>query len=363
MVRRKRAGRIVREARRVAPQAARMMDANLNRASEALRVLEDGARFSDPPQASTAALLKQWRHFLRGIVKRYGGVNLEFLAARQAAQDPGRAGGIRSGYQSFEDLKAANWRRLFEALRSLEETARGFSLPAAREFSRLRFAAYEVEKRSRLADRRAQSLNSVRLYLVATPRPGWSPERFVRVVSEAVQGGTEMVQLRVKEGSDRAVVRLARRLRRATRRLGALFIVNDRADLAVLVEADGVHVGQQDMTVADARRLVGEGRLVGVSTHSVRQALAAARAGADYVGFGPIYPTPTKPGRRAIGLADLPAVARRLTIPFFVIGGISTGTLAPVRRAGARRVSVSSAILDAADPRRAARQILQGLKT
>lgn len=340
---------------------ARLVDANANRAAEALRVLEDWHRFSGPPADRFARRIKDLRHGLSAAVRGLGIPRDALLSARDAAGDAGREGGVRSGHAGAEGLLAANWRRFAEAARSLEEAARLVAFPRARAFQRLRFAGYALERRSGLGLSRASRLARARLYLIATPRSGWGAARLARAVSAALRGGADMVQLRVKEGADREILALARLLRTLTTRAGALFLVNDRPDLALLAGADGVHVGQEDLPVAAARRVVGERAVVGLSTHSAAQARAAERAGADYVGFGPLYATPTKPGRRAIGLSDLGRVTRGLGIPVFAIGGISPESAGRVRRAGASRVSVSSAILDSPDPERAARRILAGL--
>lgn len=340
--------------------ALRIVDANLNRAREALRVLEDAQRFGGDPSA--AAALRDLRRSLAHAAARLGAPRAALLATRDTARDPGRGeAGVARRHANLAALAAANWGRLTEALRSLEEASRLFSVSAARTFARARFTAYRVEREATLGRVRSARLARARLYLVATPRRGWSAARLARVVRRALAGGAGIVQLRIKGASDRAVLAAAQRVGRICARAGALFIVNDRPDLAVLACADGVHVGQGDLSVAQARRIVGSGRIVGVSTHSARQALAAQAAGADYVGFGPLHATPTKPGRRPVGLATLPRLARRMTIPVFAIGGVSPRTVARVARAGAARVAASAAILDARDPRAVARAILRGL--
>lgn len=337
---------------------ARLVDANANRAAEALRVLEDWHRFSGPPADRCAGAIKDLRHGFSAAVRGLGISRDALLSARDAAADAGREGGVRAAHAGAEGLLAANWRRFAEAARSLEEASRLVSVARARAFQRLRFAGYALERRSGLGLSRAARLARTRLYLIATPRPGWGAARLARVVAAALRGGVDLVQLRVKEGADREILALARPLRVLTARVGIPFIVNDRPDLALLAGSDGVHVGQEDLPVAAARRVLGERAIVGLSTHSAAQARAAERAGADYIGFGPLYATPTKPGRPAIGLSDLGRTTRDLPFPVYAIGGVTAGTAARVRRAGAARISVSSAILDSPDPERAARAVL-----
>ncbi|MFD2330033.1 thiamine phosphate synthase [Cohnella sp. GCM10020058] len=170
------------------------------------------------------------------------------------------------------------------------------------------------------------------------------------VMEAAIAGGADIVQLRDKEGSPAQRLAKAKLLRALTRRHGALFIVNDDAELALAADADGVHLGQDDMPLPEARIKVGAGKLIGISTHTLAQALEAERGGADYVGVGPVYPTPTKPGRAAVTTAYVSQAAMQLRIPFFAIGGISPATADDVLAAGARRLCAVSAVVGQLDP-------------
>ena len=200
-------------------------------------------------------------------------------------------------------------------------------------------------------NRRAR-LERARLYLVCDARPA----QFLRA---ALAGGVDVLQLRDKAAGDEAILRAAGTFRECCDEAGALFVVNDRPDLAVAADADGVHVGQDDMAVQDARAVVGPDRLIGRSTHSARQLDAAH--GVDYVAVGPVHATPTKPGRPAIGLAPIRHAAAHARVPWFAIGGIDGATIGPVLDAGARRVVVVRAIADAPDPELAARELRTAL--
>lgn len=189
-----------------------------------------------------------------------------------------------------------------------------------------------------------------RLYLITGARPGL--ESFLEA---AVRGGVDLVQLREKTLDDRELLPVLEEARAITRRLGVPLVVNDRPDLAVLVGADYVHVGQDDMPTEAARRF---GIPVGLSTHS-RDELDAAEA--DYVGVGPVYATPTKEGRPAVGLELVRYAAEHARVPWFAIGGIDAGNLADVVAAGATRIAVVRAIGDAEDPERAARELRAAL--
>jgi thiamine-phosphate pyrophosphorylase len=174
----------------------------------------------------------------------------------------------------------------------------------------------------------------------------------------AMQGGVKIVQLREKNMNDRDLVAKGRRIREWTREFDTLFIMNDRPDMAVLTDADGVHVGQDELTVKDARRIVGPDKLVGVSTHNIEQARQAVLDGADYIGVGPVFPTTTKRFEAYAGLEFVKQVAAEIRLPFFAIGGINLNNASQVAEAGASGIAVSSTICGAADPQAATRELM-----
>jgi thiamine-phosphate pyrophosphorylase len=201
----------------------------------------------------------------------------------------------------------------------------------------------------------AARLAKARLYVVTVAAHG--PAQLLDVVRAACTGGADLVQLRRKGDDGLETLRLAERCRAVTAGAGVLFVVNDRLDVAMAADADGVHLGQSDLPVAAARRLW-PGRIVGRSTHTVEQALQAEREGADYIGVGPVHATPTKPGRPAVGLEHVRAAAAQVHIPWFAIGGIDAANAAAVIAAGARRLAVVRAVCDARDVETAARELL-----
>jgi len=205
------------------------------------------------------------------------------------------------------------------------------------------------DRRERLAD--------ARLYLVCDARPGGA--QVEPLLRAALTGGVDVVQLRDKELDDCSLLGAATTFRRLCDEHGALFLVNDRPDLAVTAGADGVHVGQDDMPVEGARRVVGPDRLVGLSAHTPEEIDEAA--GADYIGVGPVHVTPTKPGRPATGPSLVEHAARYARVPFFAIGGIDTGNVGEVVSAGATRIAVVRAIVEAGDPEAAARRLRTAL--
>jgi len=204
---------------------------------------------------------------------------------------------------------------------------------------------------------RRERLALARLYLVIEARPhGREPDA---LLAAALRGGVDIVQLRDKELRDEELVRVSASFRRACDAYGALFVLNDRPDLVEACGADGVHVGQDDEPVASARALVGPELLVGLSTHS--RAEMDAATGADYIGVGTIFATPTKPESNAAGLELVRIASEAARVPWFAIGGIELANVALVAEAGARGIAVVRAIRDAPDPEAAARALRAAL--
>jgi thiamine-phosphate pyrophosphorylase len=213
------------------------------------------------------------------------------------------------------------------------------------------------------AERRAR-LAAARLYLVcpATAGPrGSDSSGLPDLLRGAVSGGVDVVQLREKDLPDDELVALANAARALCERLGALLIVNDRPSVALEAGADGVHVGQEDMPVAEVREMVGPDMLIGLSTHAPQEIDAVDGALVDYIGVGPVHETPTKPGRPAVGLELIRYAAAHAEVPFFAIGGLHAGNLAAAIDAGASRVCVLRAVSGAEDPERAARALRAAL--
>jgi thiamine-phosphate pyrophosphorylase len=212
-----------------------------------------------------------------------------------------------------------------------------------------------------LGAERRERLAAARLYLVcdSSPRGRSLPD----VLHPAIAGGVQVVQLRDKHLPDDELVAVANAAHVLCERLGALLIVNDRPLVAREAGADGVHVGQDDMPVAEVREMLGPDMLIGLSTHATGEIDAALPSAADgtplvdYIGVGPVHETPTKPGRPAVGLELVRYAAANAAVPFFAIGGLNAGNLAELVDAGASRVVVLRAIADAEDPERAAKQL------
>ncbi|HID24185.1 MAG TPA: thiamine phosphate synthase, partial [Planctomycetaceae bacterium] len=351
----------------------RMLDAAANRAGEGLRVIEDFARFALDDIHLTEEL-KALRHELTDVLRIIPAD--ERLAARDTQADVGTTVTTPSESEraSVADIVRSNFKRLQESLRTLEEcskraqelweAAKNVSPAAVLKLSerleQIRYRVYTLEKAVLGTQHSRERLAECSLCLLATS--SLCRQGLERVVRESLDAGVSMIQLREKELPDCEVLRLARDVRQWTRRRGALFIVNDRPDIALLADADGVHVGQDDLSVYDARRIVGPDRLVGLSTHSIGQARQAVLEGAVYLGVGPVFSSSTKQFENLAGLELVRQVAAEITRPWFAIGGIGPENLDALRAAGAVRIAVSAAICRAQYPRDAARQLLDQLE-
>lgn len=205
---------------------------------------------------------------------------------------------------------------------------------------------------------RADRLAGCLLYLVTPGRP--AAGELNEFLPRVLEAGVDIVQLREKDAVDRTLLSFCEVVRRRTREFGAAFIVNDRVDVALASGADGVHLGQQDLPAAEARRQMGGG-LIGLSTHSPAQLRAALATEADYAAVGPVFPTPTKPGRPATGCELVRFASAFWQTPVFAIGGIHPGNVGSVIEAGARRVCVVRALTEASDPAEQARRLKSAL--
>ena len=334
----------------------RIIDANANRAREALRVAEEAARFAlERPDLAEA--LKRLRHDLRAAIDRLDARAL--LAARDTAGDVGTAISTASERtrSGTADVARAAFKRLTEALRAIEEYGKTLDAEMAAAVERIRYRTYDLEKRFDEASRPESRLAAGGLCVLITEsicRRPWQ-----EVLRAALAGGAAAVQVREKDMPDGRLLARARQVTRAAHEAGAMAIINDRPDIAVLAAADGVHVGQGDLAPNEVRRIVGPDRIVGVSTHSLAQALAAAEAGADYIGCGPMFQSTTKPQEVIPGPALAAEVTRQAGLPVMAIGGITAENASQILAAGAGWLAVSSAVCSAADPEAETRRMVE----
>jgi thiamine-phosphate pyrophosphorylase len=328
----------------------RILDANLDRAREGLRIVEEWCRLGLNHQP-LAEECKQIRQEL---------AQWHSWELRQARDTPNDVGTELSHPQeevreSIEQLLQANLCRTQEALRVLEEYGKLYEPQMSAACKQMRYRVYTVES-NLLNSYRYQQLHNSTLYLVTSPS-----EQLLSVVDAALQAGLTLVQYRAKELDDLIRLEQAQQLCQLCHQYGALFIINDRVDLAVAVDADGVHLGQQDIPVAFAREMLGEQKIIGRSTTNKQELASAIAEGVDYVGVGPVYETPTKPGKAAAGFDFISYAAAKCPIPWFAIGGIDSNNIHEVIAAGGQRVAVVRAIMQAEEPKLVTRQLLTQL--
>ena len=340
-------------------RVARLIDANLDRAREGLRVIEDWCRFGLDRQ-DLVVPLKDWRQQL-------GQLHADcYRQARSTATDTA-AGLSHPAQQNRTDstqILKANASRVQEALRVIEEFARSGDSELARTAAHVRYALYDHEVRILEAcgqNQRRQRLERSRLCLITSPGDNEASSEMLKRVELALQAGVSLVQYRCKQGADALRLQEARQLAGLCQAHQALLVINDRIDLALLVNADGVHLGQEDLPHSEARQLMGPDKLIGRSTHRLEQLLVAQEEGADYLGVGPVYATATKADRKPAGLDWVRQAEHSARVPWFAIGGINGDNITEVLTAGASRVAVVSAIMEASDPAAAARQLLTQL--
>jgi thiamine-phosphate pyrophosphorylase len=336
----------------------RILDANYNRASEGLRVVEDYCRFALSDRG-LAERCKQLRHALAAAMAELP--EWQRLAARDAAADVGAqiTTPAERRRASLAAVAGASWGRIEQALRAIEEYAKLLSPRLAEEAKRLRYDSYTLAKATATTSQGQERLHAARLYVLVDGDGTY--EALETLAASLVQAGVDILQLRNKQLADRELLKRARILRSVTAGTKTLFIMNDRPDLALLSQADGVHVGQEELSVAEVRRVVGPDLLVGVSTHDISQARQAVLEGASYLGCGPTFPSATKRFAAFPGLAFLREVADEISLPAFAIGGITAENLADVLATGFTRVAASGAILGAPSPSLAAATFLNRL--
>ena len=337
----------------------RLLDASANRAREALRVIEDYVRFVLDDGHLTERL-KTLRHELTSALAELS--MSDRLAVRDTQADVGTTISTDAELvrQDAADVLAANFTRLQETLRSLEEFGKIDNVIPSQVIEQLRYETYTLHKAVQGTVESLNRLDGTRLYVLVDGRSDF--HAFDKLVSSLVEAGVDVIQLRDKTLADRELLERARRLRDLTASTNTLFVMNDRPDLAVLAAADGVHVGQEELTVRDVRQIVGPRMLVGVSTHNLDQARQAVLDGASYLGVGPTFPSGTKSFSEFPGVEFARSVASEIRLPAFAIGGIDASNLDEVLATGISRVAVSGAVLAASNPADAARNLLDRLK-
>lgn len=335
----------------------RMIDANFNRAREALRGMEEYCRFLLDDKALSGQA-KQFRHRLCEAIGRLDAARL--LAARDVVGDVGRGLTIdgQLSRACLADCFTAAAKRASEALRVLAETTQTINAEVAAVCEQVRFGVYDLEKAVFIVAFKRDKLDRIRLYVLVNADANTTDAAVLELTRRCIAGGADAVQLRAKGIPDHRFLELAKEFVTACCTGGAVSIINDRADIAVLAGADGVHLGQEEIPPQAARTLEKRPLLLGGSTHSAAELEAAIEAGFDYVGVGPCFASLTKPHLTPAGLDYARLAVQQLVgtgIRPVAIGGIAEFHLLDLLKTGIDAIAVSSAVLK--DPENACRRL------
>ncbi|MGD2094405.1 MAG: thiamine phosphate synthase [Phycisphaerales bacterium] len=334
----------------------RIIDANFNRAREAVRMVEEFCRFTLNSSPLTERA-KRIRHELSSAINKLDAGRI--IAGRDVPGDIGLGKTVDEQLErgNLRDCFTAGCKRLTEALRVLAEVSQTLDGPVADTIEKLRYAAYTLEKDIVLFSDVFEKFKRVRLYIIITEN---LPLDVVSLACKCADSGADCIQLRAREINDDKLFGIASTFVRICKDAGVLSIINDRADIAVAAGADGVHLGQNDLPVAQARDLQLSPLIIGKSTHSLEQLRAACKELPAYAALGPVFATETKRTARPVGLDYVRRAAELLVdtgISSVAIGGINLDNVGDVLKAGARTIAVCAAVTKAVDVRKACREL------
>jgi thiamine-phosphate pyrophosphorylase len=338
----------------------RIIDANLNRLAEGLRTLEEIARLV----LDNAALTQQLKTLRHDLIRGDLPFNLELLRSRAAQEDVGADLEV-SGESKSKDLPlivVANSRRAQESLRVLEEMAK---LPEAvpgldsDKFKQARFEVYTLEQTLVTRLLRRDKVKKVSGLYVIIDTQALGGRSHLEAARKVIEAGVKVIQFRDKESEKRQVLPIARELQSLCKEHDVLFIMNDYLDIALAAEADGLHIGQEDLPVKAARKLLPADKILGASAATPEEVREAEEGGADYIGVGCVFPTSSKDDVRLVGVERVRQIKAAARIPVAAIGGINISNTREVMEAGADSICVISAVLNAPDITRAAREIIE----
>jgi len=341
-----------------------MIDANLNRCSEGLRVLEDVARFL----LNDAELCQRLRTLRHDLARETESLSIELLSQRDAGHDVGHLSSREkklnmktTSLQGLLDLVTANAKRVEESLRVVEELAKLPEISSvlnSASFEQARFALYTLERDLISRILRRDKIKRISGLYVILDRQFLAGRDELDITKQIIEGGARVIQLRDKQSKRGELLLVAQKLRELCSQADVLFIINDYLDLAMAVDADGLHVGQEDLPLPVVRRELPIDKIVGCSVTTLSQATKAQAEGADYIAVGSIFPTTTKKEAILVGVDILKELKRTASIPLVAIGGINQNNVGEVVAAGADAVAVISAVLGEKDVRGAVRKLV-----
>ena len=331
-----------------------IIDANLDRAREGLRVLEDWARFG-LGKSDLVVRIKNNRQIL-------GKNHLEiYKKSRNHIEDQckGLSHDEQNNRKNPQEIICSNSARVQEALRVIEEFSRDHNNNLSKIASDIRYEIYTLEIELLDLNNRKEAqliISENNLYSITDQR-----ENLLEMIEKILLGGVKIIQHRFKEGNDKDHFKKAIQIKSLCKKYNSLFIVNDRVDIAIASNADGVHIGQDDIDIITARKLLGISKIIGVSANNSTEITNAIKNGCDYIGIGPVFQTLTKKNKAPLGIEKIKALTKDLNIPWFAIGGINKANISSLKNNGINKVAVVSGLLNSEDPKQEAIIILKEL--
>ncbi len=333
---------------------AQIIDANLDRAREGLRVLEDWARFA----LGRKDLVKSFKNFRQTLGKNHLQVYKE---SRNFNND--KCTGLSHPEQfkrnNVSSIISSNAARVQEALRVIEEFSRGHNQILCEISSDIRYEIYNLEiilleAHSNYSLRKI--LNENDLYFITL-----DTENLFEKIKNILEAGVKIIQLRFKEGKDYDNLQFAIKVRELCNKFGAIFLINDRVDIALACKADGVHLGQDDIDIKSARNILGFSKIVGISASNEHDIKKAIHDGCDYLGIGPVFPTSTKKGKIPLGIDTVKSLTKDISIPWFAIGGIKQDNIALLKENNISKVAIITDLINTKNPKEKAIMIINSL--
>ena len=331
-----------------------IIDANLDRAREGLRVLEDWARFGLGKE-NCVERIKNFRQIL-------GKNHLQiYKQSRNYIED--RCKGLTHKEQfkrkTPEQVISSNSSRVQEALRVIEEFSKYHNNELSKIASEIRYEIYTLEIELLNLSKQNNSmkiLNENDLYVITDPK-----ENLLNTIEDILIAGVKIIQYRFKTGTDKDHLEEAIKIKKICKKYNSLFIINDAVDIALAVDADGIHLGQNDLDMKTARRLLGHSKIIGISANNEIDISNALKEGCDYIGIGPVFETSTKKNKKPLGIEKIKTLTKDLNLPWFAIGGIRKENIPSLKELGINKVAIISGVLHSEDPKEEAIMILKEL--
>jgi len=331
-----------------------IIDANLDRAREGLRVLEDWARFG----LSKEKYVERIKNFRQILGKNHLKV---YKQSRNHIEDKckGLSHQEQINRKSPEQIISSNSGRVQEALRVIEEFSRIHNKKLSEIASEIRYEIYtlEIDLLSLTKCKKSEELlRENDLYVITNQK-----ENLLEIIEEILIAGVRIIQYRFKTGTDKNHLQEAIQIKNLCKKYNSLFIINDRVDLVIASNADGIHLGQDDLDLKTARKLLGYSKIIGISANNEIDISNALKDGCDYLGIGPVFKTETKKNKKPIGIENIKTLTKDLNIPWFAIGGIKSNNISYLKRNGFKKVALVSQLMDSEDPKKDAIMILKEL--